>query len=170
MLIANWREWPSSCGARVAFGGKDEKSRPTKKQVKCYSGFGLRTQNLDASNEHSNTPPRRCKGGVQTHGRFQGTRPTVMKLETLSAKPKSTLSLGFDPEAWQLTVIQRILQRYDVIFTAGTSYGKSLIFEGVAAMAGKKRVCIVVTPLKALERDQVRYTLSCTSLVTKSAS
>ncbi|KAG8957591.1 hypothetical protein FRC00_003769, partial [Tulasnella sp. 408] len=31
------------------------------------------------------------------------------------------------------------------------------IFEGVAAiMAGKKRVCVVVTPLKALERDQVQ--------------
>ncbi|KIO33522.1 hypothetical protein M407DRAFT_17774 [Tulasnella calospora MUT 4182] len=100
------------------------------------------------------TPPRRRKGGVQTNGRFQGTRPTVMKLETLSAKLKTSLSLDFDTKEWQLTIIQRILQRYDVIFTAGTSYGKSLIFEGVAAMAGKKRVCIVVTPLKALDLDE----------------
>ncbi|KAG8923320.1 hypothetical protein FRC01_012897 [Tulasnella sp. 417] len=102
------------------------------------------------------TPPRPRKRGRQTNGWFQGTRPTVMKQETLSAKLKSSLSLDFDPEEWQLTIIQRILQRYDVIFTAGTSYGKSLVFEGVAAMAGKKRVCIVVTPLKALERDQVQ--------------
>ncbi|KAG8916874.1 hypothetical protein FRC01_002814, partial [Tulasnella sp. 417] len=93
-----------------------------------------------------------------------------MKQETLSAKLKSILSLDFDPEEWQLTVIQRILQRYSVIFTGGTSYGKSLIFEGVAAMSGKKRVCIVVTPLKALERDHVKITPPCARLVTESVS
>ena len=65
------------------------------------------------------TPPRRRKGGVQPKGRFQGTRPIAMKPETLSAKLKAALTLDFDPEKWQLTIIQRVLQRYDVIFTAG---------------------------------------------------
>ncbi len=80
-----------------------------------------------------------------------------MKPETLAAKLKSSLSLSFDPEDWQLAVIQRIVQRYDVIFTAGTSYGKSLIFEGVAAVSGTSKISIVITPLKALERNQVRH-------------
>jgi hypothetical protein len=44
------------------------------------------------------------------------------------------------------------------IFTdvcAGTGYGKSLIFEGVAALGGKGKVVMVICPLKALKYDQV---------------
>ncbi|KAJ6532174.1 P-loop containing nucleoside triphosphate hydrolase protein, partial [Mycena vulgaris] len=57
---------------------------------------------------------------------------------------------------WQLYLISRILRGFDSIFLAGTGYGKSLIFEGLAVLGGKRKVVIVVSPLKALERDQAR--------------
>ncbi|KAF6762940.1 hypothetical protein DFP72DRAFT_1140150 [Ephemerocybe angulata] len=51
-------------------------------------------------------------------------------------------------------LIRRILQGYDSILCAGTGYGKSLIFEGLAALAGKWKVVVIISPLKALEHDQ----------------
>ena len=35
------------------------------------------------------------------------------------------------------------------------TYGKSLIFENLAVLGGPKKLVIVISPLKALERDQV---------------
>ena len=37
----------------------------------------------------------------------------------------------------------------------GTGYGKNLIFKGLAILGDKGKVVIVVSPLKALECDQV---------------
>jgi superfamily II DNA helicase RecQ len=59
------------------------------------------------------------------------------------------------PDEWQAHLIQRVLQGYDSIFCAGTGYGKSLIFEGIAALGGRGKVAIVISPLKALQKDQV---------------
>ncbi|KAJ7367058.1 P-loop containing nucleoside triphosphate hydrolase protein, partial [Mycena albidolilacea] len=42
----------------------------------------------------------------------------------------------------------------DSIMVAGTGYGKSVIFEGLAA-CNKAKIVIIICPLKALERDQV---------------
>ncbi|KAF7327774.1 hypothetical protein MKEN_00357100 [Mycena kentingensis (nom. inval.)] len=55
----------------------------------------------------------------------------------------------------KVRTISRILQGFDSIFLAETGYGKSLIFEGLAALGAEGKVVIVVSPLKALERDQV---------------
>jgi len=38
-------------------------------------------------------------------------------------------------------------------FCAGTGYGKSLVFEGLATLGGKGKLVIIISPL---ERDQVR--------------
>ena len=56
---------------------------------------------------------------------------------------------------WQLHLVRRILAGYDSILCAGTGYGKSLIFEALALLGGKGKLVIVISPLKALERDQV---------------
>ena len=50
----------------------------------------------------------------------------------------------------------------DIIFCAGTGYGKCLIFEGLAVLSGKEKLVIFISPLKALEleRDQ-----SCTDSI-----
>jgi len=66
------------------------------------------------------------------------------------------LKLSYTPDNWQAHLIQQILQGYDSIFCAGTGYGKSLIFEGLAVLGGSQKLVIVISPLKALERDQVR--------------
>jgi superfamily II DNA/RNA helicase len=48
------------------------------------------------------------------------------------------LKLTYTPDDWQIHLIIRILRSHDSIFLAGTGYGKSLIFEAVAALGGKK--------------------------------
>ncbi|TDL28995.1 P-loop containing nucleoside triphosphate hydrolase protein, partial [Rickenella mellea] len=55
---------------------------------------------------------------------------------------------------WQAHLIYKILEGFDTMCLAGTGYGKSIVFEGLAAME-KAKVVIVICPLKALERDQV---------------
>jgi superfamily II DNA helicase RecQ len=52
------------------------------------------------------------------------------------------------------------MQRYDSIFCAGTGYGKSLIFEGLAVLGGLRKLVIVISPLKALEHDQAGFLTS----------
>ena len=61
----------------------------------------------------------------------------------------SLLKLSYTPDDCQVHLIRRILQGYDSIFCAGTGYGKSLIFEGLAVLAGTKKLVIVISPLKA---------------------
>lgn len=87
-------------------------------------------------------------------GRLTGTRTAKgPKLEDISGRLVSKLNLQFTPEDWQLRVIRSILLGFDTIFCAGTGYGKSLIFEGLAVWQQKK-IIIVICPLKALEEDQ----------------
>lgn len=66
------------------------------------------------------------------------------------------MKLEFSLEEWQSETILRVLEGYDSIFVAGTGYGKSVIFEGLAAMSPKKTF-VVVCPLKTLEKDQVSF-------------
>jgi superfamily II DNA helicase RecQ len=51
-------------------------------------------------------------------------------------------------------MIRRLRKGYDGFLIAGTGYGKSIVFEGLAALH-KNKMVIVTSPLKALERDQV---------------
>jgi superfamily II DNA helicase RecQ len=87
---------------------------------------------------------------------LQGIKPANISFTQIKEKLIEKLKLSFAPDEWQLHLILRIRQGYDSIFCAGTGYGKSLIFEGLVALGGKGRVVIVISPLKALERDQVR--------------
>ncbi|KAJ7225307.1 P-loop containing nucleoside triphosphate hydrolase protein, partial [Mycena pura] len=57
---------------------------------------------------------------------------------------------------WQAHAVQRLLRGFDTMVVAATGLGKSLIFEGTAALAGPRKLVIVVCPLKALEVDQVQ--------------
>jgi len=99
--------------------------------------------------------PRRRK--ITPSVRLQGiktTMPSNLSLASISRRLVSTLKLQYKPDDWQVHLIHRILQGYDSIFCAGTGYGKSLIFEGLAVLGGKGKLVIVISPLKALERDQ----------------
>ena len=98
--------------------------------------------------------PRRCK--FPSSNCLQGIKPTNLSFTQIKEKLVEKLKLSFAPDEWQLHLISRIRQGYDSIFCVGTGYGKSLIFEGLAALGGKDKVVIVISPLKALERNQVR--------------
>ncbi|KAJ7232271.1 hypothetical protein C8J57DRAFT_1533197 [Mycena rebaudengoi] len=98
------------------------------------------------------TPRRRS---TKNATRLQGTSPAKMTIAQISARLITLLALTFIPELWQPHIISRFLRGFDCIFLAGTGYGKSLIFEGLAVLGGKKKVVIVICSLKALERDQV---------------
>jgi len=80
--------------------------------------------------------------------------PTNLSLDSIRTRLTAELSLSYTPDDWQVHLIRRILQGYDSIFSAGTGYGKSLIFEGLAILGGAGKLVIVISPLKALEYDQ----------------
>jgi ATP-dependent helicase YprA (DUF1998 family) len=100
------------------------------------------------------SPTKRKADTADTNARRQGIKPARFSVEEISTRLVKQLKLSFTPALWQSHLIQRITQGYDSIFLAGTGYGKSLIFEGIAVMQPLKMV-LVICPLKALEEDQV---------------
>lgn len=96
--------------------------------------------------------PRKRKTPVSD--RLLGIKVLKESLADVKYRVRERLGLGFDLDDWQGELIRRLRQGYDSLLVAGTGYGKSIIFEGLAAL-NKTKVVIVVCPLKALERDQV---------------
>ena len=82
--------------------------------------------------------------------------PNNLSIPSISRHLISTLNLQYTPDDWQVHLIHRILQSFNSIFCAGTGYGKSLVFESLATLGGKGKLVIIISPLKALERGQVR--------------
>ncbi|PPR02589.1 hypothetical protein CVT24_002161 [Panaeolus cyanescens] len=97
--------------------------------------------------------PRRRKEpfSLALRGLRNDRKETVQDIRRIVTKK---LQLTFQMDEWQVHLIHKIRMRYDSILLAGTGYGKSLIFQGLAVMDPHATV-IVVSPLKALERDQV---------------
>ncbi|KAJ7608875.1 P-loop containing nucleoside triphosphate hydrolase protein [Mycena polygramma] len=86
--------------------------------------------------------------------RLLGVKQLQETLQDVKKKTRERLKLDFDLDDWQGELIRRLRQGYDSLMVAGTGYGKSIIFEGLAAL-NKAKIVIVICPLKALERDQV---------------
>ena len=100
--------------------------------------------------------PRKWRDNHQKH--LQGVKlslPTHLSLKSIQQQLINAFNLSYTPDDWQLHLIRRILQGYDSIFCAGTSYGKSLIFEALSVLGGPGKLVLVISPLKALECDQV---------------
>ncbi|KIJ47666.1 hypothetical protein M422DRAFT_45669 [Sphaerobolus stellatus SS14] len=68
---------------------------------------------------------------------------------------KDRLKLPYDIDDWQTYAVHSVWSGYDSIVCAGTGYGKSVVFEGLAAVELNK-IVFVISPLKALERDQLK--------------
>ncbi|KAH6888836.1 hypothetical protein BKA70DRAFT_1330775 [Coprinopsis sp. MPI-PUGE-AT-0042] len=101
------------------------------------------------------TPRKRKAAG---HNRLPGIKkslPERLSVESIKKRLRNDLALSYTPDDWQAHLIRRVLLGYDSILCAGTGYGKSLVFEGLAKLGGKKKVVVVICPLKALENDQV---------------
>ncbi|KAJ7870190.1 hypothetical protein B0H14DRAFT_3576058 [Mycena olivaceomarginata] len=76
--------------------------------------------------------------------RLQGIKEWKYTFEETRAMVTDKLKLHYVPDDWQIHLIIRILRGYDSIFLAGTGYGKSLIFEAVAVLGGRKKVTIII--------------------------
>jgi superfamily II DNA helicase RecQ len=57
-------------------------------------------------------------------------------------------------KAWQLACMRYLVEGHDLVVTAGTGSGKSLIFQGVV-LARQGGIVLVISPLKGLMHDQV---------------
>ncbi|KAJ3530616.1 hypothetical protein NMY22_g8497 [Coprinellus aureogranulatus] len=104
------------------------------------------------------TTPRKRKPNAKT--RTQGLRNdeyASLSIPELGELVKKLLKLSFTPDDWQLNVIHRVLKGYDSVLCAGTGYGKSVIFEALAAIGvATGKAVMVICPIKALEYDQAR--------------
>src|SRR5437773_6583015 len=68
----------------------------------------------------------------------------------------STLAnlLGFPPRDGQVEAIRSLaVDQLDLILIAPTGWGKSVVFQAIAALRGG--ICLMVMPLNLLEEDQV---------------
>ena len=80
-----------------------------------------------------------------------------VKEERLRAEVKERF--GYEPHEWQLQAALKVLEGNDGVVVAGTGKGKTMVFAllGFAVKLSKtKGHYIVISPLKALEGDQVR--------------
>lgn len=101
------------------------------------------------------TPRKRRDNHQQCLQGVKSQLPADLSLQFIQQRLITSFKLPYIPDDWQLHLIRRILQGYDSIFCAGTGYGKSLIFEALAVLGGPGKLVLVISPLKALERDQV---------------
>jgi len=102
--------------------------------------------------------PRRQRDNHQQ--RLQGVKsslPANLSLQSIRQRLITSFDLPYTPDDWQVHLIRRILQGYDSVFCAGTGYGKSLVFEALAVLGGPRKLVLVISPLKALEHDQVNF-------------
>ncbi|KAJ7200791.1 hypothetical protein GGX14DRAFT_371911 [Mycena pura] len=106
----------------------------------------------NGTRHHVPATPRKRK--TPTPDRLLGVKQLQETLQEVKKKTRERLNLDFDLDDWQGEVIRRLRQGYDSLMVAGTGYGKSILFEGLAAL-NKAKIVIVICPLKALERDQV---------------
>lgn len=77
-------------------------------------------------------------------------------MEDLKAETKRCF--GYEPHEWQLRAALKVLEGNDGVVVAGTGKGKTMVFAllGFAVKLSKtKGHYIIVSPLKALEGDQV---------------
>ena len=100
------------------------------------------------------TRQRKDNAQLRLHG-IKTRIPGNLSLDSICTCLIAKLSLLYTPDDWQVHLIWCIFQGYNSIFCAGTGYGKSLVFEGLAVLGGAGKLVIVISPLKALERDQV---------------
>jgi superfamily II DNA helicase RecQ len=111
------------------------------------------------TSQDSRAPPETPRRRRDNHQqRLQGVKSHLqdnLSLRSIQQRLTASFKLTYTPDEWQIHLIRRILQGYDSIFCAGTGYGKSLIFEALAVLNGPGKLVIVISPLKALERDQV---------------
>ena len=80
------------------------------------------------------------------------------KVKVATLKEETKRRFGYEPHEWQLQAALKVLEGNDGAVVAGTGKGKTMVFAllGLAVELSKnKGYYIIVSPLKALEGDQV---------------
>lgn len=95
-------------------------------------------------------PEKRSKGG------WPGLKP--QDLQNIGQKIKEKFKLTYDPRPFQEKAVVAQLLRKDVLIHAGTGMGKTVVAAGPHAHeATKGMVSFMVSPLLALQEEQVRF-------------
>lgn len=84
------------------------------------------------------------------------------KVREEELREETKAQFGYYPHDWQLQAAVKVLEGNDRMVVAGTGKGKTIIFAllGLAAELSKTNGhYIIVSPLKALEGDQVSVSL-----------
>ena len=80
------------------------------------------------------------------------------KVKVATLKEETKRRFGYEPHEWQLQAALKVLEGNDGAVIAGTGKGKTMVFAllGLAIELSKTEgYYIIVSPLKALEGDQV---------------
>ncbi|KAJ6627779.1 hypothetical protein B0H10DRAFT_1991844 [Mycena sp. CBHHK59/15] len=108
----------------------------------------LRTLPVVPNGTRHRVPATPRKHKTPAPDRLLGVKPLKETLQEIKNKTRERLKLNFDIDDWQGELIRRLRQGYDSLMIAGTGYGKSIIFEALAAL-NKSKIVIVICPLKA---------------------
>ncbi|KAE8218086.1 hypothetical protein CF319_g7966 [Tilletia indica] len=115
----------------------------------------------DQPDDQSNLDPPTVAPASLAHlsGQRLRTRRLASRIlnrdELIAALRKARNNSTFLPKDWQVEACYRILAGWDGIVAAGTGTGKSLIWL-LATLASTKSTFLVITPLKAIQSEQVR--------------
>lgn len=83
-------------------------------------------------------------------------------VRAVTLKEEATRRFGYEPHEWQVEAALKVLEGTNGVVVAGTGKGKTMVFTllGLAVqLSGTKGHYVIVSPLKALEGDQVRAVL-----------
>jgi len=115
----------------------------------------------------NNQPPAtRSSSGVHSRPQVPLRRkwPRFKKKVSVEKLKEETKSrFGYEPHEWQLRAALKVLEGNDGVVVAGTGKGKTMVFAllGLAVELSKTNGhYVIVSPLKALEGDQVCPILS----------
>ena len=90
----------------------------------------------------------------------EGTR------QTMSQKLKDVFN-GRSPYDWQLDAAESLILGLDCVVVAGTGAGKTIPFMlPLLLHDSRNKVVLIISPLNALEMDQVRFSLTVPALYT----
>ena len=99
--------------------------------------------------QNKNNPPTSEYPAFNFTGSDMG--PETVFSELISAIENT---FGVTPYDWQRDIFHQLLRGQDLLVSAGTSSGKSLLFQGMCLLFSQAYV-LVISPLKALMEDQV---------------
>jgi len=126
----------------------------------------LQSTTLPTNNPSLFSTPRRRKDASQNARAQPTTVDTQRRWPRLGQRVSTALLedatsqiFGYKPRSWQVKLTEKVLEGNDAIGIAGTGSGKSLVFAMLAIaaeLANFKGLVIVVSPLKSLQKDQVR--------------